>query len=365
VPGELVLDFERIDTLIKEGFISRRKHPELDLFILNYTARVQYIGLWDNETINCRGLVVDGANNIVARSFPKFFNYEELFVHPELQERLCSHLARGDRFIVHEKMDGSLILVFSYQGQRVVASRGSFESTQVEMAQRILAEKYPAFDPGAAVGTTFLFEVIHPENRIVVDYEGQQDLYHLASVRLDGYEHPILSGLHYSSFEREFPVPEAYEFSSIEEVTGFEQFDNREGFVAHFPDSGLRVKFKWEEYKRLHRLLTGLTPKMIWEELMAGRDLDHLIDRVPDEFYAWVKQVEGELRQRFNVIQHRCWNDLLEAKRRAYQERKQYAEFFKTCPHPAVLFKMLDGQDATALIWKQVKPVGESFRCAD
>lgn len=365
---ELKLDFDRIDTLIKDGFISKRKHPTLDLWILNYTARVQYTGAWDNETLNCRGLVVDGRNNIVSRSFQKFFNYDELPVRPEQNAQLMAHLQNGDPFTAVEKMDGSLILVFSYEGQRVVASRGSFESTQAEMARKILDEKYPSFNPEVAVGTTFLFELIHPENRIVVNYGKQEDLCYLSSVRLDGHEHPTLSGLHYSNFEHQFPEPATYQFSSIEELLGCWQSTNFEGYVIHFPSSGLRVKFKFDEYKRLHRLLTGITPKMIWEELSAGRSLEPLIEQVPDEFYTWVKKQAGELLLDYYHILVQCNGEMAAATTQDVDynwPRKQYAEIFTKCDYPAILFRMLDGHDPKQLIWKTLKPSGEAFRCAD
>lgn len=364
---ELKLDFARIETLIAGGFLTKRKHPTLGLYILNYTPKTQYVGQWDNETINCRGLVVDGQNNIVARSFPKMFNYEELFLHPEIQAQFNQHLANGDEFFTYEKMDGSLVLVFGYQGEKVVATRGSFDGPQAQRAAEILEAKYPTFDPTEAVGMTFLFEVIYPENRIVVNYGDQEDLYYLTTMGLDGHDIPVIRGYHHDNFAAPFPEPQTHQFNSIEEVTGCWQSTNYEGYVLSFPQSGLRVKFKYEEYKRLHRLLCGITPKKIWVELSEKRSLLPLLDRVPDEFYDWVKKQAGELLLNYYHVSVQCEAEMAAALAQdpGYQwTRKQYAAIFTQSEYPAILFKMLDGQHPAELIWKSVKPSSSgAFRC--
>ena len=56
-----------------DGLLSKQKHPEFDLTIWNYTPRVQYGKLWDNITLQCRGLVTDWKQNTITRPFPKFF----------------------------------------------------------------------------------------------------------------------------------------------------------------------------------------------------------------------------------------------------------------------------------------------------
>ena len=69
-----------LDTLNKyyeQGLLYKQVHPILPLTIWNYTEKVQYESLWDDITLQCRGLVTDTEGNIVARPFRKFFNMEE------------------------------------------------------------------------------------------------------------------------------------------------------------------------------------------------------------------------------------------------------------------------------------------------
>jgi len=151
----------------------------------------------------------------------------------------------------------------------------------------------------------------------------------------------------------------------VKRYDGIEQFDElmanqdatREGFVVRF-QSGQRVKIKFDEYKRLHKLLTGVSPKAIWEVLRSGSDLSQVIDRVPDEFYQWVRETENDLREAFATIEAKA-----RAEMRFGGSRKELAERFKQCEHPSVMFAMLDGKDYTDQIWRMVKPSGKAFRC--
>lgn len=57
--------------------------------------------------------------------------------------------------------------------------------------------------------------------------------------------------------------------------------ENKEGFVVRF-QNGMRVKTKFAEYVRLHRIITGISNVAIWEYLKDGRSFDELISKVPD-----------------------------------------------------------------------------------
>ncbi len=148
-----------------------------------------------------------------------------------------------------------------------------------------------------------------------------------------------------------FPLPRQHEgLTDWRHLHHHPNSANREGFVLRF-QNGLRVKVKFEEYVRLHRLVTGVTNVTVWEHLAAGRSLDELLERVPDEFYSWVQQVVAELQDQFSTIEAEC-----RAIYRVLDTRKETALYFLTQPHPQVLFAMLDGKDYSGGIWKLVKP---------
>lgn len=349
---------EQFQPFIDEGLITKREHPFMPLSILNYSDKCMWERRWTPETMMCRGLVVTEAGEIVARPFPKFFNYQELPQIPSEFEKLQHAIAEGELFQVSEKLDGSLIICFQWAGQLVVASRGSFTSQHVWWAEEILLEQYPDFMPPE--GYTYLFELIHPENPIVVNYHGQKDLFLLAVIHTESGVECI------DMADTGFPEPWVSEdFADLDSVLNYPQAKNREGFVVTFLDSGFRVKFKWDEYKRLHKMLTGVTPKTIWEILSAGSRVSDVAG-VPDEWMQWVMNIELGLKLRYSEI---LWASRLTFERAKLEnppDRKGYAEIFKQTPFPAILFKMLDGRDPSDLIWKMVKPEGGgAFRCSE
>lgn len=134
------------------------------------------------------------------------------------------------------------------------------------------------------------------------------------------------------------------------------QDGTREGFVVRF-ESGQRVKIKFEEYKRLHKLLTGVSPKAIWEVLRSGSDLSQVIERVPDEFFQWVRETENHLRAAFATIEATARGQMTFG-----GSRKEIAERFKQCQYPSVTFAMLDGKDYSDQIWRMIQPGGNTFR---
>lgn len=63
------IDPQTLQPFIDQKLISVRKHPELNLYVYNYTNKCQYDGLWTQESMMCRGLILDGNGDIVARPF--------------------------------------------------------------------------------------------------------------------------------------------------------------------------------------------------------------------------------------------------------------------------------------------------------
>jgi RNA ligase len=125
-------NYDKLEKYITDGLIEVNKHPDLPLYIYNYSRKVQYEQLWDEVTLECRGLILDNEGNIVAKPFGKFFNFEE---DPNIDWD-CDYVW------VQEKMDGSLGILFHYADEWHMATRGSFKSDQAERGMEILKSKY-------------------------------------------------------------------------------------------------------------------------------------------------------------------------------------------------------------------------------
>ena len=335
-----IQELPELARMVAEGYISMRPHPTAPLRIYNYTAKAQYAHAWNPATLTCRGVITDEAGTIVARPFSKFFNLEQVDALPT------------EPFEVYEKLDGSLGILYWIGDEPYIATRGRFDSRQAQVATQLLRD----YDLSALDRRlTYLFEIIYPENRIVVDYGARRELVLLAVIETaTGCEHPVPNV--------GFSVAQRYDHVGDLASLQARQWDNTEGFVVRFA-SGLRVKVKCTEYVRLHRLLTGVTEKMVLEEyLMTGADMDSLYERVPDEFNAWLRRTVRNFYAQYIQIE--------QAARRIFTStsattRKEYAAVFTQTPYSTVLFQMLDGRDYQNLIWKMIKAQPHTFTMDD
>ena len=181
-------------------------------------------------------------------------------------------------------MDGSLILLFGYEGERLFATRGSFESEQAVWAADWFGRHAAGYLP--PVGETLLMEAIYPGNRIVVDYAGKEELVALGSVDLMGSDTESWKSL-------PAPVRQAM-FYGMADPRTIPHTDG-EGFVLRWPD-GTRAKVKLDEYVRLHRMIFGTSTKTIWASLRAGENPAAHPGKIPAELRAWIGDQASGLR---------------------------------------------------------------------
>ena len=341
-----ILDPAELATAVENGHVRMQRHPSRPFVIYNYTEACQYLGAWTPITLACRGLVVDDSGVVAARPYPKFFNHTEA---------AAPRLDPAAEVRVTDKADGSLGIVYHDGSGYALATRGSFTSDQALHATEVLRTRYADFVPPS--GLTVLFEIIYPANRIVLDYNGLDDLILLGAVdiatgRTFGPEAvPSWPG----------PVVESFGYATLAEALAAPPRAGREGLVVHFLDTDERVKIKYEEYVRLHRLVTGLSARTVWEVLVSGGDLDELTEPLPDEFHAWVKGVVTEL------------TDEVEARAAAVEAeferivaalpdgwgRREFALQAVRSDHRGSLFLRLDGKDYRPGLWQQVRPAGD------
>ncbi|MEM1009354.1 MAG: RNA ligase, partial [Myxococcota bacterium] len=171
-----------LQAMIAKQYIKVQKHPDKALYIYNYTPKAQYDRVWNEWTLACRGLIMEETGKVVARPFEKFFNLGEME----------SQVIPDEPFEVYEKMDGSLGILYWSEGMPYMASRGSFDSDQALKANEMLQRQYKAALGKLNPAHTYLFEIIYPENRIVVDYGTTEALVLLGIVETStGKELPL------------------------------------------------------------------------------------------------------------------------------------------------------------------------------
>ncbi|MFN0203741.1 MAG: T4 RnlA family RNA ligase [Bacteroidia bacterium] len=323
-----------LQQMIAEEYINVQIHPTFPLKIYNYSAKTQYDYLWNEWTKACRGLITDENFNVVARPFDKFFNMEELSADQIPKES----------FEVYEKMDGSLGILYWWEEKPYIATRGSFASEQAIKANEILQQKYAHTFGNLDKSKTYLFEIIYPENRIIIDYGEKEDLVLLAIIdTATGADVPLQ--------EIGFPLVKRYNgITSLAELAE-NQEENREGYVIKFKN-GFRMKVKFQEYVRLHRFLDHLSSTVIWEHLSEKKSLDELLNVTPDEFYTWVKKMETDLRAAFQQVEQHAKSEFKDLGNR----KENAAYYLAHTTYPQIMFKMLDNMNYDYIIWKLVRP---------
>lgn len=372
-----LFDNELLNKHIIDRVVSQMKHPvHKNLAILNYTHVAQHENIWDDVTEQCRGLIYDTiTDEVIARPFRKFFNLNTSF-RPETHEANLPQ--RKPRVL--DKLDGSLGILYDYRGELAIATRGSFASDQAKWAtewykQVMGKHSWP-------IGHTALFEIIYKENRIVVNYD-YEGLVLLGLVNIEtGHEVPPEEVSSWGQ-RNGLQVASEYVESTLSQCKQ-DATPNREGFVLQYwpelPTAPLRIKVKTEDYVRLHKVITGLNPKGIWEHMMLGYNPDALwMPASSNQIFTkwcigWIHTFQGMYDKledetikafgRASVAARKDIALLLASDAGAPNEkfvRKSFAMAFQKeqARLSSALFAMHDGKDYKPALWKLIEPMME------
>lgn len=331
-----IVDLADVERELAAGYLIRRFHPEFpELALLGYTDRAQFDGHWTPTTRACRGLIYrTDTLEVLARPFAKFFNYGQ----PEAGELDLDAPILG----AWDKVDGSLGIQYRRpDGKLAIATRGSFASEQaIHATEHLQAQPgWPHLD-----GVTYLFEIVYPANRIVVDYGDLDTL-----VPLGAIDHET------GGFG---PLSPRMSPRTLREVLAAEPRPNAEGFVVWL-DPFRAVKVKQEDYLALHRAVSNLTPKEVWRQLRA-RTFETWVAALPDEFHLRARaEALVHLRAYLEVF-HRAQNVQREVVGLSLPTRRDVAEWLKANAPDVMsyVFSLIDGKDPADAIWRTLEPKG-------
>jgi len=332
-----------INEMVNKKYISVRKHTEYDLYIYNYTKQASAEHIWNEATEICRGLILDGDMNIVARPFAKFYNYEELVAQniqvPDLP------------FDVYEKLDGSLGILYFVNDKPFIATRGSFNSEQAIHATNILYFKYADKFELLDKSKTYLFEIIiphGPDSNLVVDYGDIDDIYLLAVIDTKtGVESDI------DEYNGIFNLAQHYD-----NVTDYLKFrdgsngNNREGFIIKF-SNGFRMKLKFSEYLKAHFAKSSLNYKRVLDSIKNGSIESlrkNVEENLSEESVIFLDQLVNDLQSAYFKVEAECAAQF----RNDFNSRKEMASYFMKCKYPQILFAMVDNKNYSNLVWNVV-----------
>ncbi len=246
-----------------------------------------------------------------------------------------------------EKLDGSLGILFYYNNQWHLATRGSFHSDQAIRGSEIL-KKYSL--DYLHTDYTYLFEIIYPENRIVVDYQDREELVLLGEMDKSGKQTTV-------DIIYPFPSAKRYDFKDWKEIQKL-NWKNSEGFIIRFCN-GSRCKVKFEDYVRLHRILSNVSQKSVWELVCERKSLEEYLALIPDEFHNQVKGWYYKIIADYGAIDSRVKHEFDRVVRLLPQTFIADGDdeiIAKESEYKGMLFSLYDSKDIHDALCDLVKP---------
>ncbi len=341
-----------------KGMIRTQVHPSLPLAIACYTKDCVVARCWNDVTRNSRGLIFNWqTQEILARPFAKFFNLGE----PGAREDYEAEVE------VTDKMDGSLGIGYVWEGKLYIATKGSFASEQAIEANKILQETFPDYLPPG--GITPLFEIVYPENRIVLDYGQDRYLALIAGIDMGNGQDDEF-GIWQGSRAWPGASVNVTSYTSLKQAVSSLPRDNAEGWVVRYKDTNERVKIKQDDYIAKHKLVFNLSQKTIWQSLRDCRFSEYKAG-MPDEFHEWMDTEAEKYWKKFDdymSIVYECTHDpdlsyLIECLDEGDQHaRLMIADMMKAFPGwlEKTIWCVIDGMSYHRLIFKQFEPKGKT-----
>lgn len=297
-----------LDKYVSDKLLRKAVSKDGKLAQYNYTDKCAFDKAWDDITMNNRGHVYEvETGKLVARAFPKFFNLEQL------DEITQTRYINNKEFTIAEKLDGCMGVLYFYNSEWILNSRGSFDSFASEAGKEILEKLNPkALNPACS----YIFEIISPETKIIINYDETR------LVLLGGYV--TSTGVELSSdvldlvaTNNGFSRPETYTYT-LEELLKIQKelgYD-KEGFVIRL-NNGERFKIKSFKYLEVARIKANCTVRAVWKKLKdeytfnveTGFDVEKFkeeMSALPDEFYKEVLNYFYDLQDSARTVYEMC-----------------------------------------------------------
>lgn len=310
----------------------------------------------DPIVCEARGIIIDVADMaVVCRPFDKFFNVQEQYA-AEIDWKTARVL---------EKIDGSLIKLYWYNGEWVFATSSTCDASEAPVAgykgvtyRDVIARadnfgRIPFEDLDKEI--TYLFELVSPMTQVVIKYE-RTTLYFLsARDNATGEERDSVLG--------EFKRPRSFPLKTIDECISAAMELNKdqeadlkdEGFVV-VDGEYRRIKVKSPAYIALHRSVTNkvFTARRMAELFLQDADFAKLAKDIPREahiikYYDW----------QFEEVRHRI-EEMTGYARALFEEydhdRRAVASMTKSSPYAWAGFAALDGDETAESLLKMLTP---------
>lgn len=263
-----------------------------------------------NEEICCeaRGLILEeGTWKVVRMAFKKFFN---------LGEGFAAHID-WDTAVGNEKLDGSIISVFFYDGKWRIATNSTIDAFKAELngvgPYKTFGELFESVLPlsrfsefsNILAHQCYTFELVSPYNKVVIDYP--ETKVYLLSIRNMNtlVEHPLDEVEEFAA-RFGFTVPERYDLNNEADYRKVvEQMpEGHEGIVVR-DQYNERVKIKTLLYFQMHKAKNNgvLTLERIVDLILKNDDeefLSYFVEYRPK--FSYIRNVREKILSKIEEI---------------------------------------------------------------
>jgi hypothetical protein len=210
---------------------------------------------WTQDNKIFRSSIWSKNGKLLSASFPKFTNFGENpqnFPVPELNKH---------NYQIINKIDGSTAIIDFYNNQLNIRTRGTFDYTGQKNASdfEYALNKYPKIINFLKnnQNITLLFEIVTPNNIIVINYGEEIDLYLIGAINKENYLLYSQAELDQIAAENSFKRPQYFDFKGDEIFNKVNELKNIEGFCL-YKGQGI-WKIKNSHYLTLHRMKSELS----------------------------------------------------------------------------------------------------------
>ncbi len=329
--------------LEKYKLIHKRHNKYPNLVLLRYNQLESPM----TEQVSCeaRGLILDENNNwaVVSRSYNKFWNDTD------------GHAAKIDweTAKVYEKLDGSLVVLYWYDNHWNVQTSGTPDASGEVNQTGITFEQlfwdtwnklgYRLTDH-MSVGLCFVFELLTPENRVVVPHSKPRIVLH--GVR------SVLPTENYQEFNPEgvakyygWEICKSYPLQTIEQITEAAKNLNPmecEGYVVRDAQFN-RIKIKSPQYVALAHMKDGFSDRRMIELVRTNEGSEFLgyfpeykdlhnkylnkyqsLVSCLEESYEKIKHIEGQKDFALEAQKSKCCGALFNLRNNKSKSIKDY-----------------------------------------
>lgn len=268
-------------------------------------VQVSYGMKFNPDNIKYEGPIdTEAYRNVTAKMIPqkeRVIGKEPSWMYEDVQHKKIVNLSN--------KEDGSIISFVKFANGKVRAkSKASFESDQAQAAQVIYERDtgmQELIERSMNLGYTVVFELVGPENQIVLEYQNTNLV--LLQIRRENGEYVDSKTLESRAKEFNCLLADQFPLSmmNLEDLLARKEIDESdiEGWILTFED-GQMAKIKTNKYMQMHGLIG---PDAFRENLLIQTILDGNIDDVvsmlvPGEKKDKIIAMEEAVTHKFNHL---------------------------------------------------------------